>query len=184
MEDRASGRRRFKPDAAAVSLDDRPADGQSDTHAVLLRCDERLEQLFGDRFADSRAGVFDAHAHQIRRLPIGPDGQASDWSIHHRVDRVADQVDENLLNLDPYDENLVGAGVKLDLHFDPKLARANKSKRVRFGNQAREAFDSPLHLAMTDEVAQPPDNLPGPDRLSGGIVKSLAHNRQGFIIRR
>ena len=52
--------------------------------------------------------------------------------------------------MDPFDENLVGAGVKLDLYFDPKLARANQSKRVRFDGKKRTVIDGPF--AETKEL--------------------------------
>src|SRR5437763_6614827 len=96
LEYRASVPRALAPDSAAMRLDDGPADRQADTHAGLLGRDERLEQLRRHGLADSRASVPDADRDEALRLRGARDGQRAHRAIDHRLDRVADEIQQHL----------------------------------------------------------------------------------------
>ena len=106
------------------------------------------------------------------------DRQVADRAVDHRVDRVADEVDQHLLDLDAVDEHQVGAGIERKLHVDLVLARADQRQGIGLVDQPLQAFDVPLGLSMAHEIAQPADDLAGADRLLGGLVHRLAHHRQ------
>ena len=133
--------RRFEPDAAAMSLDDRPADRQADAHPALLGRDKRLKQLGRDGFADPPP-----LSSMLTRMKSGGSGavwncEASHRAVHHGVDCIADQVDEHLLNLDAVDEHLIGVRVELDVHFNAMLVRTDQSERIRLRDEPCKALD-------------------------------------------
>ena len=135
-----------------MRLDDRATDREAYAHAVLLGRDERLKQLWRDGIANPRTGVLDCDARQdrLRRVPSAP--KASGLRRHHRIDRIADEVDEHLLDLDAIDQDLVGGGVELQLNVDPMLARADQRERIRFIDEALQAFDPPFRFPGAHEV--------------------------------
>jgi len=86
-----------------MSFDDGAADGQPDTHAVAFRGVEGVEQLVHALGVDAHAGIPHAHTHTIAVLPFGSDQQLPRAIVHanHRVRGVAEQVQDDLLELDP-----------------------------------------------------------------------------------
>ena len=56
---------RLYPETATMSLDDRTADRQPDTHAVALGRVERIEQLVHALTLDADTGIPHRHAHMI-----------------------------------------------------------------------------------------------------------------------
>jgi len=85
-----------------MTLDDRAADGKADSHAVTFRCIERVKELVHDLRVDPHAGVSNACAHAIFVLPFCSDQQLPRPIVHvnHRVRGVAEQVEDDLLELD------------------------------------------------------------------------------------
>src|SRR6266851_5421103 len=55
----------LRPDAAAVALDDRSADPQSDSHPIALRRVERVEEAIGRLDTHTRIGNGQAHSAAI-----------------------------------------------------------------------------------------------------------------------
>src|SRR5580765_7288210 len=93
---------RFCPEAAAMPLHDGAANGEPDTHAVALRCVEGIEQLVHALPVQARAGIPHHHAHAIAVFPFRSDQHLPQAIVHteHRVRGVAEQVDDDLLELD------------------------------------------------------------------------------------
>src|SRR4029450_3217763 len=92
---------RLCPKTAVMSLDDRAADGEADTHAVAFCRVEGVEQLAHVLRIDADAGIAHAHAHTIALLVLGSDQQLPRPIVHggHRIRGVADQVQDDLLEL-------------------------------------------------------------------------------------
>ncbi len=163
-----------------MGLDDGPADGQADAHAVRLRGHEGLEELLGDLWGDAGSGIRHAHLDQALggERPRG-DGQVAPGDILHGLDRVADQVEQDLLHLDPdrHHEGRVRVEVEADAHA--LLLGADEGEGARFLDQLGQALDVPLALAARHEIPQVPDHLPG----SQGLVGSLVHRvgEQGHL---
>ena len=85
-----------------MSLDDGAADGESDSHAVALRRVERVEQLVHALTVEAHAGIPHGQAHMFAVFPFGSDQQLPGAIVHarHRVRGVAEQVQDDLLELD------------------------------------------------------------------------------------
>src|SRR5687767_6706659 len=104
-----------------MSLDDRSADRQADSHSRLLRGDEWLEQLRCERLADPGTGVLDTDRDETSRPGDARNRQRARLTVGHGLDSVPDQVDQDLLHLDPVDEHLVRIRVQADLDFNLML---------------------------------------------------------------
>src|SRR5690349_21623544 len=110
----------FRPDLAAVRFHDRPADREANPHATLFRGGKRLEQVLQDLRRDPGSGI----PYTDLNERFGRQGSCSDRQltlphILHGLDRIADEIEENLLDLNAVHEDqwIVGRKVELDLHF-------------------------------------------------------------------
>ena len=99
----------------------------------------------------------------------------------HRLDGIAHQVEKDLLYLDLVGKDEVGVGVEGEPHADAVLLRADQGKRARLLDQLGDALDALLAFPAADEVAQPPDDLPGAQRLFGGALHRLGDSHR-FVV--
>ena len=87
----------------------------------------------------------------------------------HRLERVADQIDEYLLDLNSIGERLRGLRVEAETHIDAVRSRAGQREGGRLLDERNHAFDPSLRRAAAGEITQPADDLSGaqllPDRL-------------------
>src|SRR6516162_3329050 len=86
-------------DCAAMRFDDRARDRQTDPHAMAFGRDKWLKQLIGDLRRDACAGIRDADFDHVIRGRGGRNDEFADRGGLHRVDRVADEIEQDLLNL-------------------------------------------------------------------------------------
>ena len=93
------------------------------------------------------------------------------WRMRHRLQRIAEQVDQNLLDLDPIDQHQIVLRVEIEAKLDALFAGAGEAERAGFLDQLGEAFDALFGFAARDEIAQPPDDLAGAKRLLGGAIQ-------------
>src|SRR5215831_17861934 len=93
----------LRPETSMMSLDDRATDGEPDAHAIGFRCVEGVEQLDHILGVHAHADIPHAHADTIAVLAFGSDQQLPRAIVHvnHRVGGVAEQVQDDLLELDP-----------------------------------------------------------------------------------
>src|ERR1700722_12819424 len=104
--DAGSTHRVAKPDTAAVRLDDRLAQHQTEAKAVSLGGRERKKLIFRDIGWEARTIVGDADFNE----PLAGGGRfnqnfaAADGSRLERVDRIADEVEQRLLDLQRIDQ--------------------------------------------------------------------------------
>jgi hypothetical protein len=101
---------------AAMALDNRSAHKKTDPHAGWLCGIERVEQLSGARRLEARARVLDT---QTRTAVGAARGSHDDltWVISdsiHRLDRVAKQIDNDLLKLHSVSDNHREIGCQLE----------------------------------------------------------------------
>src|SRR5690606_4660664 len=106
----------LRPQPSAVRLDDRAADGEAHAHPVLFRRKERLEYLLRKRDAATAIadlGLDDAShpAHVYPKKSVARDG-------FHRLHAVADEVDQNLLDLDAIGRDDRKVAFDIDIHTD------------------------------------------------------------------
>ena len=97
-------------------------------------------------------------------------------AMRKRFDGIADQVDENLLHLNPVDQDLVDARVDGHAHVDAQFLDPDQREGVCLGNQCAQAFDPHFGFATRYEIAQTPHDLPRTHGLFCGIVQCLADN--------
>jgi len=90
-----------------MSLDNRAAHIQSDSHPVLLRRIEGFEELVSALRLEANSNVFHTKAHTSVLVPFGCDEQLS-WSIvdfAHCVRSIPYEVQDHLLKLDSVASN-------------------------------------------------------------------------------
>src|SRR5262245_28088538 len=87
------------PQGPPVRLDDRTADGEPHPHAVLLGREEGLEDPVGVLDAGSGVAYLDADRAALVAARANLERAGSLVQALHRLDPVADQVDEHLLHL-------------------------------------------------------------------------------------
>src|SRR5204863_10103684 len=90
------------PETAMMSFDDGAADGEPDAHAVGFRSVKRVKQLVHALGVDAHPGTPHAHTHTVAFVAFGSDQQLPRTIVdtHHRVGGVAEQVQDDLLELD------------------------------------------------------------------------------------
>ena len=103
-----------------MSFDDGATDGESDTHPVSFSCVEGVKQLVHDLRVDADAGIPHGHAHTIALFSLRSDQQPP-WAVvnaQHRVGSIAQQIQDDLLELDPIANNSRQVLSKLRLKND------------------------------------------------------------------
>ena len=124
---------------------------------------------------DAGAGVGDADLDHVVRQQAAVMHQArAGRTLGHRLDGVAHQVEQHLLDLHLVGQHQVGARIELEAHPHAVLLGADQRQRARLLDQLGEALDPPLGFAARDEIAQPADDLAGAQRLLGGLVQRVA----------
>src|SRR4051812_20554848 len=109
------------PDLAAMRFDDGSADRQPQPHALLLGCNEGLEKMSPDLRRETGPRIRDTDLYGIAdKLRL--DGNLSlSRRIHQDFDGVADQVYQDLLDLDAVGHDLLGARIEPERNGDRVL---------------------------------------------------------------
>jgi len=122
-----------------MGLDDRAADGKSDPHAGLFRREEGLKQVGLDVIVETGAGVghldFD---HVVGDLGVRCNKLAL-RRLRHRLQGIAEKIDQHLLDLDPIDQNQVEFRIEIEAKLDVLFAGARQTERAGLFDQFREA---------------------------------------------
>src|SRR4029077_11218151 len=86
-----------------MSFDNGAADEQSDPHSVALRGVERIEERAQTLRTQANSSVADRQSHSagVVRLGLGEELTRSILHIDHRVGGIADQIQNDLLQLNP-----------------------------------------------------------------------------------
>ena len=89
----------------------------------------------------------------------------------HRFQRIAEQVDQHLLNLDPVGKHQIARRVQVEAQEHALFAGAGEPERAGLFDHFRKTLDALLGRVARDEVAQSPDDVAGADRLLGGAIE-------------
>ena len=147
------------------------ADRQADAHAGLLGREERLKQVHMGIVAKSMSGIRNGNFnHIIGCLGVGDD-QLAMGRTGHRFQRIAEEIDQHLLDLDPIGNHLVVGRIELEAQHKPLFASPGEPERAGFLDQLRKTFDVLLRCFACDEIAQSPDDVTGADGLFRGAVE-------------
>ena len=98
-----------------MALDDHPANGKSQSHAVGFCRDECIEDICQPRGIDSRPAILDLDDNRAVAVAPRPQLQQAATVLEsvHGLDGVADQIDENLLQLTAVAHDQRQFGLKL-----------------------------------------------------------------------
>ena len=139
-----------------MRLDDGPADRQAEPHALALGRDEGLEKLCRDLRRETAAGVGDAYFHGAVVVRACSDLEFTALAgLDHDLDGIADQVDQNLLDLDAVRQNRVGIGSEPEGYGDTVLPGADQGQRAGVLDQLGQALGAAVAVATGHELTQP-----------------------------
>src|SRR5271156_5408198 len=98
---------RGDPQAAAVRLDDRPADRESHAGALWFRGKEWVEDLLRLFWLESRAGIANRDQELTLLILLRLDGKfTSSAHVLHGIDAIEHEIHKNLLQLNPVRRDL------------------------------------------------------------------------------
>ena len=114
-----------------MGFDNRAADRESYAHAGLLRRKECLKQIGFDVIVESvpRIGHRDLN-HVVGDPGIGRD-KLPFRRLRHRFKRIAEQIDQYLLNLHPVHQNPIERRVQIEAKLDVLLTGARQTECAR-----------------------------------------------------
>ena len=100
----------------------------------------------------------------------------------HRLDRVAHQVHQRLLDLDRVREDLVFGVVQAEQDFDARILGRGRDEFAGALNEiVKAALLNLVGLGARDELAKVRDDLPRPMQLRRGLVESFLDRRPGRL---
>ena len=99
--------------------------------------------------------------------------------LEHRVDRIANEVEYDLLDLDLVGEHQIDLRIEVEPHAHTMFLGTDQRQRARFLDQLGQAFDAPFGLSARDEIPQAADNLARPQCLVGGAIDRLGDSLVG-----
>src|SRR5262249_19260113 len=152
-EHRAAARIGLRPDASAVSFDDRARDRQPHSHAVTFRGHERLEELRRDLVRDSRPGIGYADDCRAILARCGGQDKLAMRRLLHGFDRVAYQVEQHLLHLDLVGEHQIERRIKPERDTHALILGSDECEGACLLDELLDALDAPLAFAARDEIA-------------------------------
>ena len=130
-----------------------------------------------------RSDVGDGHLdHAIVENP-GRQGHFPLILTCHRFKRVANEVDENLLDLNPIHEYFRGLFVKLEIEARRERSNTAQCKSNGFLDHRRKRFRSPFCLIQRDELTESVDDVACAQGLGNRFVRDvLRYHQAGMIL--
>src|SRR3984957_1008740 len=161
---------RLRRQLAAVRLDYRTRNPQSQPHAVVFARDEWLKQAAGNIAGNSRPNVRDGDLDHVVIESPRRQGHLPRFLIGHRLERISDQVDDHLLDLNAVPQYNPGAVIEFKPQTDLLRSDATHYEGTGFLDQRSKRLRSLFRLAPADQLAEAADYFAGPQRLPGGLV--------------
>src|SRR5690606_35499277 len=96
---------------------------------------------------------------------------------YHGVDRVAHQVEHDLLDLNLVGQDQANLRAEFVTHADAVLLRADQCEGAGLLDQLGQILDRPLGLSTSDAVAQTANDVPGAQRFGGGALDRVGDLR-------
>jgi hypothetical protein len=116
--------------------------------------DERLKQLTRHVRRDPGPGIGDADRdHSVAGRP-GRYDQFSLVAALHRLDRVPNEVEQNLLDLNLVGKHEIDRRIELETYADATVLGTDQRERARFLDKLVDALDPPLAVSPRQKVAQ------------------------------
>src|SRR5262245_3440899 len=179
MEGGAARRVRRDPELPAMDLDDRAADRKPEAHAVLLGREERLEEARRGALRQAAAGVAHDELDGVAVAPDRLDRQLARRAVvAHRLEAVAHQVEDHLLELDRIHLDVERSVTEREAQRDALLARLDLGEVQRVADQRVQVRPPPGSLGVADELADAAEDLAGPQGLVGDRVDHAEQGRR------
>src|SRR4051812_17029228 len=124
-----------------MRLDDRPADRQPHSHAVLLGREERLEDLLG-KF-NTLAAIADLNMDGISRLANANTEDFAALNSVHGIHAIPDKIDKNLLELDAIDGNERKMTLDRNVQANAAARGLLRHEALRFSQNAGKCRSGP-----------------------------------------
>ena len=136
-----------------MGLDDSSRNRQPYAHAMAFRRHEGLKQLRADLRRDPRSGIGDADFGHAVLGGRCRNNQFADGFVLHRLDRVANEVEQNLLNLNLVRQHIVEPRSEGKTYAHALVLGADQRQRARFFDKLLDVLDAPFALAAGHEIA-------------------------------
>src|SRR5918993_514529 len=161
-----------------MSLDNGATDRQADAHAVSFCCIKCVEKLVRALSVDSHAGVPNAHTHAIAILPFCSDHQPPRSILHvnHRVRGVAEQIQDDLLELNTIAGYVREAVSELRLKHDPVSLKVTSRQRYDLLKCLVQIQRLEPELLLAEERTQPCNHLRRAPAIANGPPRRLARS--------
>src|SRR5450830_580174 len=104
------------PDPSAMRLYDGARNRQADAHSLTFSGDERLEKLLGNLGRDPRTAGGHADPDMTVAGRNDRDDEIARLRRFHGIHRIADQIEQDLLDLYAVGEHQIDRRVELELH--------------------------------------------------------------------
>jgi hypothetical protein len=157
------------------------ADRQADTHAVAFVGDKGLEELRHQFRRDSGPRVDHADGDHIVVAGRGGNDELASLRRLHRFDGVAQQVQQNLLNLHLVDKDEIDGGVELKPDTDALILGSDQRQGAGLLDELLDVFDPTLAIASPYEFAQATDDLSRAQSLIARLVHGVAQQAQAVL---
>src|SRR5499427_486012 len=180
-KDRSAGGIGLHRDLSAVGLDNGAADRQADTHAVALVGDKGLEELRHQFLRDPGPGVGNADGDHVVVAGGGGNDELASLRRLHGLDGIAQQVQQNLLNLHLVDKDEINSGVELKPHTYALILGSDQRQGACFLDELLDAFDPTLAVAPPREFAQATDDLSRAQSLIARFVHGISQQAQAVL---
>src|SRR3984957_3202752 len=170
---------RLRRQLAVVRLDNRPRNRQSQPHAIVFIRDEWLKQPAGNIVGNSTPNIGDGDLDHVVIESPRRQGDLPRFLIGHRLKRIADQVDDHLLDLNAVRQYRPGALIEFNPQSDLLRSDATQYEGTGFLDQRSKRLRSLFRLAPADQLADAADDFAGPQRLPNGLFGDFLR-RQGI----
>src|SRR5262249_29590328 len=160
------------PQAPAMGLDDRAADRQAHSHAAGFRREKRTEYPLDVLRTDSRSTIGDRYHHAAVVANIRSHNEHP-RPVHggHGLDRIRDQVQEHLMQLNPIPQDPQQPRTSLSLDRYPVPLQIVLQQGERFVDQAVDVERNPDPGILPEGRPDALDHRPCPMAIRGNLFE-------------
>src|ERR1700722_20964976 len=151
---------RFELEAAAMRLDNRAADRQAHAHAAALGGYERLKNAVSHVGVDAGSAVGDGEFDQVGASKRGRQVKLTAVRPDHGFERIAHEVDQDLLDVNSIAHNVRRSGIKSHARPHARSAGTDQYEHPRLVDHRGDIFDARFGVPADQKVAQPAYDLP------------------------
>ena len=177
MKDGTTGLVGARPQSPTMRFDDRAANGETEPQTARFGRLESLEQLLDSRRREAWPRISYLDQHAIRLGLLGADQQVSVPFVEaaHRVDRIHDQVEYYLLQLDPISLDKRRVVRELSPDRDAIVGCFATGKGHHFEDRVVDCDGILARRCPFDERADPTDHLAGATTIPYDKSERLIH---------